>query len=267
MIVPLRPADAQRLWLVPESHYTTRLLRQHLEANPHLGWKEQASGDYVVGEYWKARPAIGLIMESSPSAQRAALVRCLLQSYQEAGSELVLLAEREVIRALRLYLDEGFAAIEEVVCYEKPDMSVASPPRRLQARALSDSNLPELVALEEESFPWLWWESETSFRQISGRADTSTLLAYQGNALVGYLILTARDSWGHINRICVRPRCQGQGFGRELMAVALETLARHGARSVGLNTQRSNTRSQQLYERCGFVPTGETFRIYGKWLR
>ena len=104
---------------MPETHFTARLLRQHLERFPHLGWMVHENGDYIVGDYWKERPEIGLIMESSPSPQRAELAARLLQSYQETGSDLVVLSDREVRHALKLYQDMGFEILEDVVCYDR----------------------------------------------------------------------------------------------------------------------------------------------------
>ena len=133
-------------------------------------------------------------------------------------------------------------------------------------RRLQEADLPALVQLEQETFPWLWWELAAAFLQSDRRPDTRVLVAYLDDELVGYLILAVRGTWGHLNRIGVRPRLQGQGFGRELLAVAIEEMARRGARTLGLNTQSDNSRSQRLYEGFGFVRTGETFKIYGKWL-
>jgi ribosomal-protein-alanine N-acetyltransferase len=266
MIVPLDPNHLRRIWLVTETHYTTRSLREHLERYPHLGWVESDSGDYVVGSYWKDRPAIGLIMESSTSAQRTALVQRLLESYRESGSELIVLSEREVTHALPLYLELGFVVLEDVICYERAPARPSMISRRLYVRRLEDSDLPALVKLERETFPWLWWETSTTLRQANQRPNTWVMVAYLDDKLVGYLILAVRNNWGHLNRIGVHPARQSQGFGRELLAVAVEEMARRGATTMGLNTQSDNTRSQHLYESFGFVRTGETFKVYGKWL-
>lgn len=266
MIIPLRPDDINRVWLVPETHFTTRLLRQHMEKHPHLGYMVRESGDYIIGGYWKERPTIGLVMESSPSSQRAVLVDRLLDSYRSNGGELVVLSEREVSHGLRLYSEMGFVSLEEVICYERPDAHVPVVARRLSMRPLHEAQLPALVKLETETFPWLWWETVESFRSSMLRADTWTLLGYLGDELAGYLILAVRGAWGHLNRIGVHPSRQGQGFGAELLAIAIEEMAHRGARTIGLNTQNYNERSRRLYESFGFVRTGETFHIYGKWL-
>jgi [ribosomal protein S18]-alanine N-acetyltransferase len=266
MIVPLRPDDLNRIWLVTETHFTVRLLRQHLDRYPHLGWMYHESGDYIVGSYWKDRLAIGQIMESSPCTQRAELVQRLLFSYRETGSDLVVLSDHEVAQALPLYQDLGFVVLEDVVCYDRSNTTVGAIERRMDVRPLRDEDVPALVKLEEATFPWLWWETPTTFRLTNQRPDTWVLVAYLGDALVGYLILAVRGTWGHLNRIGVHPAYHGLGLGRELLTVAIEEMARRGAHTLGLNTQSTNARSQRLYEGFGFQRTGETFKIYGKWL-
>ncbi len=266
MIIPLEPDQLHHVWLTTETHYTARSLREHLQRYPHLGWIESDSGDYIVGSYWKDRPAIGLIMECSASPQRAALVQRLLQSYHETGGELVVLSEHEVTHALPFYTDNGFIVLEDVVCYERPPARPPRVERRLYVRRLDDADLPALVKLERETFPWLWWETSTTLRQANERPDTWVMVAFLDDELVGYLILAVRGNWGHLNRIGVHPSRQGQGFGRELLAVAIDEMARRGATAMGLNTQSDNVRSQHLYESFGFVRTGETFQVYGKWL-
>jgi ribosomal-protein-alanine N-acetyltransferase len=266
MIIPLHPDELHRIWLVSETHYTTRALRQHLERYPHLGWMVRENGDYIVGGYWKERPEIGLIMESSPSSQRAELAQRLLQSYGETGSDLVVISEREATHGLRLYQEMGFESLEDVVCYERPNVQVPPIPQRLSVRRLKDDDLPALAKLEQATFPWLWWETATTFRQTDQKPDHWVLVAYLNDELVGYLILAVRGTWGHLNRIGIHPARQGQGLGRELMAAAIAEMARRGARTLGLNTQSANARSQRLYEGFGFVRTGETFKIWGKWL-
>jgi len=266
VIIPLAPDQLHRLWLTAETHYSVRTLREHLERYPHLGWMDSDSGDYIVGSYWKDRPAIGLIMESSTSAQRPALAQRLLESYHETGGELAVLSEHEVAHALPFYQGIGFVVLEDVICYERPPARLPTSKRRLFVRRLEDADLPALVKLERETFPWLWWETSTTLRQANQRQDTWVMVAYLDQELVGYLILAVRGNWGHLNRIGVHPARQGQGLGRELLAAAIDEMTRRGASTIGLNTQTDNARSQRLYESFGFARTGETFQVYGKWL-
>jgi ribosomal-protein-alanine N-acetyltransferase len=66
----------------------------------------------------------------------------------------------------------------------------------------------------------------------------------------------------HLTRIAVHPDWQGQGVGKRLLAAAVQTAQSHSARSLTLNTQVSNRRSQRLYRAFGFAPTGQITSVY-----
>ena len=85
---------------------------------------------------------------------------------------------------------------------------------------------------------------------------------------MAYFGVTLFPDWGHLDRIAVVPLQQGRGFGLETLGLAVATMRKRGARRVGLSTQRSNRRSQQLYERFGFQRTpAHDYRLFGAWCR
>jgi ribosomal-protein-alanine N-acetyltransferase len=266
MIVPIVAADIPTLPLAADSRFTAATLAQHLARYPHLAFRLAGGQDYALGGYWHRRPEIGLLLEVASQGQRAALVERLLAAYRQAGARLVVLSESEAERALDFYRQIGFGVLEEVIPYERPHCRVEPVSSRLALRPLVEDDLPALVALEEQAFPWLWWETAESFWETAQHPDCWAYTAWLGRDLVGYLLLTQRADFGHINRIAVHPLWQGQGYGAELLTYAIGDLARHGAQRVGLNTQANNTRSQRLYERFAFRRTGERFRFYGLWL-
>jgi ribosomal protein S18 acetylase RimI-like enzyme len=72
--------------------------------------------------------------------------------------------------------------------------------------------------------------------------------------------------WGHLDRIAVAPRQQGEGRGRDALALAIAAMRHQGAARIALSTQLTNLRSQRLYERCGFRRTPELdYRLFGAW--
>jgi len=266
MIVPITTADIPNLPLAADSRFTPDTLARHLARYPHLAFRLAGGQDYALGSYWHRRSEIGLLLEVASQEQRPALVERLLAAYRQTGARLVVLSEGEAEQALDFYRQRGFGVLEEVIPYERPHCRVEPLSPRLALRPLAEADLPALVALEEQAFPWLWWETAESFREAAQRPDYWVYTAWRGGNLVGYLILARRNDFGHINRIAVHPRWQGQGYGAELLTYAIGDLARHGARRVGLNTQSNNTRSQRLYERFAFQRTGERYWFYGLWL-
>lgn len=57
---------------------------------------------------------------------------------------------------------------------------------------------------------------------------------------------------GHITQICVAPRAQGEGLGRELLRRSLATMREAGCREVSLTVTGSNAGAVRLYESFGF---------------
>jgi ribosomal protein S18 acetylase RimI-like enzyme len=123
-----------------------------------------------------------------------------------------------------------------------------------------------LLELDHESFPWLWWNSADEFLEYAsapgvqidvGRDDTGRVVAYTGT--------TRFRCWWQLDRIAVAPDQHGRGLGKAALDWAVMTLARSGAKRVGLSTQARNTRSRQLYESYGFRRSAtHDYRIYAR---
>jgi ribosomal protein S18 acetylase RimI-like enzyme len=132
--------------------------------------------------------------------------------------------------------------------------------------ALREDNalLLQLLALDNAAFPWLWRNSLEEFREYLFSPGVKALAMSDRDEIVAYIGVTAFEGWGHIDRVAVQPERQSEGFGQAAVALGLDALRRGGARRVGLSTQRSNVRSQRLYERLGFQRTPELdYHLYG----
>lgn len=68
---------------------------------------------------------------------------------------------------------------------------------------------------------------------------------------------------GHLRGMAVLPALQGQGIADELIKRAEETLAQHGCPRVTLDTTEPLRRAMRLYERKGFVRTGNVSDFFG----
>lgn len=265
-VVPLAPQALEDLAWAPCSYFTVGSLCDHLARFSDLGWRAEGRGDYAVGGYWKQRSEVGLILETTPSPFRPRLVARLLEAYRGNQARLVLLSDREEQRALEFYLGAGFGSVETVVIYEKPNVWVPPRPRRLDIREFRPDDGPQLAALEQATFPWLWWYDAREYRSLWEASDRSIYLAFRDRSLVGYAITTVRDHLGHLDRLGIHPSYQGLGYGADLLAFAIQRMASQGAWSVGLSTQAENGRSQRLYEGFGFRRTGDSYQLYGLWL-
>jgi ribosomal-protein-alanine N-acetyltransferase len=101
------------------------------------------------------------------------------------------------------------------------------------------------------------WHHGTEATRYSLATSPYFVVAECRGAIVGYAEGVLRRSGAHLNRIAVDPRYQGRKIGAHLLCDALTFFWRAGADQVSLNTQRDNRRSQRLYQRFGFRPTGD----------
>lgn len=280
---PLAPADVPRLHLRYDSLFTRPALEEHARDYPSLSWTNEHD-EYISGGRWKARDEIGEILELSgpgrgfrgllPAARadhtwserRAALIEALVGGFAARGARLVVLSDREVERNLAAYRDLGFAPIEDIVYYRKPDVRAPAPGDRLRLAPLHFGEIPRLMELERRVFPWLWLYGEDEWFMITMLTGVETNLAFLDGRLVGYETHTTRNTHGHLDRIGIDPELQGQGLGEELLRHAIRRIGELGGRDIGLSTQRANRRAQRLYEKYRFRDSGRSQRFYGRVL-
>ena len=139
----------------------------------------------------------------------------------------------------------------------KPDVAVSVQSERDPAR---------LLAIDREAFPWLWRNSEREMTRYLGQAGVRAFVAKVDGWPAGYISYTLHRDSTYIDRIAVLPSRQGRGIGKALMSLSLGKIKEAGIGNAVLTTQRTNGRSQQLYQRFGFAETRWGYSIYGKWL-
>jgi len=79
----------------------------------------------------------------------------------------------------------------------------------------------------------------------------NSLLAYDGEALVGVASLSVRGEAGWVAGLAVVPEQRGRGRGRELMSALLERARGAGLRRLSLEVLARNTAARRLYEWAG----------------
>ena len=151
----------------------------------------------------------------------------------------------------------GFTPLTEVTTLVKLDRALPRANATYACvRPASNADIPAIVAVDRAAFTSHWWHSEATMRRRIAMSSYFAVAEMAGKA-VGYVEGECRLPAAHLNRIAVHPAHQGQGIGALLLRAAIRDLWQHGAEQVTLNTQSDNRRSQWLYRRFGFVPTGD----------
>ncbi len=272
----VQPEDIPSLNLSWNSHFNTPTLRQHLQEFPGLSLRVRGQADYIIGDKWRRRNDIGQLTETRSRHYKLELVNGLLEEYRRKGYQAVVVGADEQNENQKFYDEAGFSELERIVYYEKPDVKVPNhfdhPPVTLRPYSHSEAVLADWLAVDNASFPWLWWNSRAELEFYRKQEGVTIQLAYQsvpGGTVrpVGYFGYTLYERWAHLDRLAVIPDLHGQHIGAYLLAAALGSMAERGARRVTLSTQHDNYKSQRLYEGFGFqkVKTLE-YSLIGKWL-
>ncbi|MFI0962014.1 GNAT family N-acetyltransferase [Streptomyces sp. NPDC021080] len=135
--------------------------------------------------------------------------------------------------------------------------------RPLKIRPVTESDLPEVLRLDEQAFP----EGPYTYdilRQWLDVCGERLLVADDGRALHGYIAVAATPNatrtW--ILSLAVAPVHRGHGLGRRLMLETLRHLRSDGVREVWLTVAPSNTTAIVLYRSLGFAPVGGIHEDY-----
>lgn len=266
----LEPGDIASLRLPTSRGAST--LRQALERLPGRSVWAPESLEYVVLAPWRNRTEIACIEELDAVRHLEPLLRAAFERCVAHGDELMLAIELESYRPVSRYQRAGMQLLEEVITYE-----LDAHPRTSQMRGMlrrrpvtpfDESAVDLLLAIDQTGFPWLWRNNRREFDVYLRTPGVSVTLFEADGEPVAYVGSTLFSGWGHVDRIAVMPGVQGRGYGRQALATAVDALRLQGARRIALSTQRTNRRSQRLYERFGFRRTPELdYRLFGSWCR
>lgn len=138
-------------------------------------------------------------------------------------------------------------------------MSAVSQPGPVAMRALRESDLNAVMAIEVRGYPYPW--TRGIFLDCL-RAGYPGLAMERDGLLVGYGVLSLAADEAHVLNICIDPMVQSRGLGRQLLRALVRLAADRGAQRVFLEVRPSNTPALALYHSEGFNEIGRRPRYY-----
>ncbi len=124
----------------------------------------------------------------------------------------------------------------------------------LDLRRLRPSDLDRVERLERRSYPTPW--SRSMFAGELAKPSGICVGAFQGDEMLGYLIVARYvDAW-HIMNIAVDPEFRGRGVARAMLEHLFEATETDVERGYTLEVRVSNVVAIHLYEALGFVASG-----------
>ncbi len=121
------------------------------------------------------------------------------------------------------------------------------------------TDIEQMFALEQSatSHPW----TRSTFESCFGERYFNFVLL-EGQQLLGFYIGNFVAGEASLFDICVAPKAQGRGFGRQLLNHFISEAENKGAFDCWLEVRESNLHAIQLYQRAGFHQTAKRANYY-----
>jgi [ribosomal protein S18]-alanine N-acetyltransferase len=124
----------------------------------------------------------------------------------------------------------------------------------LEVRPLQLRDLSAIEEIERASYPTPW--SRSMFAGELAKPSSICLGAFDGERLVGYLIVSRYvDAW-HVMNIAVATDYRRRGVASDLLGALFDRTREDGRRGYTLEVRVSNAGAISLYERLGFERRG-----------
>ena len=127
-------------------------------------------------------------------------------------------------------------------------------PDALTLRPMTEADLDQLAALEQECFSDPW--SRAMLEEELASQTAHFLVAEDAGGIAGYLGFHQVVDEGYIANLAVRPGRRRAGVATRLLREVLDSHAERGLSFVTLEVRQSNLPAQSLYTTLGFVPVG-----------
>ena len=207
---------------------------------------------YRVGS-WRGQPAIGYVAPLSPpelltrTGLEQVLARLARRGYREVLTAALTESEQSFFRGA------GFAVHERLHLLQH-DLEAVAPPATgpSELRRIRRWHHRALLGVDARSFDPFWKLDRANLVEAIRATPSTRLTGCFVRGCVGYAITGFAGDQGYLQRLAVDPDHQGRGLATALVHDSLAWLVQRGATAASVNTQESNTRALDLYERLGF---------------
>ena len=124
----------------------------------------------------------------------------------------------------------------------------------VELRRLTPRDLDAIESIEHRAYPTPW--SRSMFAGELAKPTGICVGAFQGERMLGYLIVARYvDAW-HVMNIAVDSDQRGRGIARQMLEHLFAATEADRERGYTLEVRVSNAVAIHLYESLGFVATG-----------
>lgn len=252
---PLEWLGAPFYWALEEGRQITAALACPEEL-PGIAWVRL----FVSTGRWSAENAWQLLWSTAKREIEQAL------AWRQGGAGRARVAAIAIQPWFQdLLAENGFENRQQIVLLEwrgfTSQPSVARETNGIRIRKMTEADLPEVEKTDVASFDPLWQNPLQTLRRAFAQAYYATV-AENEKGIIGYQLSTGGGQRAHLARLAVHPAGQGKGVGSALLHDLFTYLTYTGVPRLSVNTQSDNRVSLSLYQRMGFVRTGEQYPVY-----
>lgn len=182
---------------------------------------------------------------------------------QAGGARVAVIAMQTWFQ--RILADSGFESPQQIVMLEWHGFTSQPGPgseaEGIRIRKMTEADLPDVQNVDAASFDPLWQNSLETLQRAYSQSLLATVAETEAEIL-GYQISTGSGQRAHLARLAVHSNWQGRGLGRALLTDLFSKLVNNGIYKLSVNTQSDNVVSLGLYQRMGFLRTGEQHPVY-----
>ena len=241
---PLEWLGAPFYWALEEGRHITAALACPTEA-VGMAWIRL----FVYSGHWSADHAWNLLW---PTAQA--------EIAQAGGAMVAAIAIQTWFQ--QLLATSGFENRQQIVMLEwRYQPWAAQEADGIRIRRMTESDLAAVERTDNASFHPLWQNPLETLERAYKQSLFATV-AENENGIVGYQLTTGSGQRAHLARLAVNPEMQHHGVGRTLLVDLFTKLTRNSITRLTVNTQSDNNTSLSLYQKMGFVRTGEQYPVY-----
>ena len=266
IIEPVEAESLSQLQSQPLGRLGLKSDRSRLDLASNLSLTVNGTGEIVEARPWRNRRDILEVVELTRGPNSTRLLNDLIQRFAAGGGHLIVVCFKLFSASKSIFRHAGFTLLEEIIemASGHPWFTAYKPDFALNFKPERDST--KLITIDRKAFSWLWRNSEDEMSHYLKQAGVRAFTADANGCVAGYISYTLHRNFAHIDRIAVSPDQQGRGIGKALISWGLSEIRGADTENVILTTQRTNTRSQNLYRRFGFTETRRDYSIHGKWL-
>ncbi len=132
-----------------------------------------------------------------------------------------------------------------------------------RVRALRESDIPEILAIERESIHAAHWDKATYLELLTNPASGRTALVIENDlGLAGFAILNCFDQECEIENLVITTAARRRGLGATLLSAMIDLARENGVLKIFLEVRESNSAARFLYSKLGFSETGRRKLYY-----